>query len=48
MIRRWQDKVRDPCVGLFTPLLRLAYRDFTNMPDSRFEKEFRTYANKAL
>ena len=46
MIRRWRDKVRDPYVGVFTPLARLAYRDFTNMPDARFEKEFRTYANK--
>jgi len=46
MIRRWRDKVRDPYVGVFTPLARLTYRDFTNMPDSRFEKEFRTYGNK--
>ncbi len=47
MIRRWQEKVRDPYVGVITPLARLTYRDFTNMPDSRFEKEFRTYANKS-
>ncbi len=46
MIRRWKDKVRDPYLQVFTPLARLAYRDFTNMGDAHFEKEYRTYANK--
>ena len=46
MIRRWHDKVRDPYLGVFTPLTRLTYRDFTDMPDSRFEKEYRTFATK--
>ncbi len=47
MIQRWRDKTRDPCLEVFTPLARLAYRDFTNLPDSSFEKEYRTYAHKA-
>jgi tetratricopeptide (TPR) repeat protein len=47
MIRRWQDKTRDPFLGVFTPLTRLAYRDFTNMPDARYQEEFRTYADKS-
>ena len=46
MIRRWRDKVRDPFVGVFTPLTRLTYRDFSGMPDSRFDEEYRTYAQK--
>lgn len=47
MIRRWRDKARDPFVGVFTPLARLAYRDFAKMPDSRFDRQYRTYAQKA-
>ncbi|MCF8079851.1 MAG: TPM domain-containing protein [Desulfobacterales bacterium] len=46
MVRRWHDKVRDPYLGVFTPLTRITYRDYTDMPDSRFEKEYRTYAQK--
>jgi tetratricopeptide (TPR) repeat protein len=47
MIRRWQDKTRDPYLEVFTPLTRLAYRDFTNMPDARYQEEYRTYADKS-
>lgn len=46
MIQRWADKARDPYLEVFTPLTRLAYRDFTNMPNARFEKSYRTYARK--
>ena len=46
MIRRWKDKVRDPDLGVFTPLTRLTFRDFTNLPDARFEEDYRTYASK--
>jgi tetratricopeptide (TPR) repeat protein len=46
MIRRWRDKVRDPFLGVFTPLTRLAYRDFTNYNDAYYAKEYRTYADK--
>jgi tetratricopeptide (TPR) repeat protein len=46
MIQRWRNKERDPYLEVFTPLARLAYRDYTNMPDSRFEKEYRAYADR--
>jgi tetratricopeptide (TPR) repeat protein len=46
MIQRWRDKVRDPYLAIFTSLARLSYRDFANMPDAHFEKEYRTYADK--
>lgn len=46
MIQRWRDKERDPHLQVFTPITRLAYRDFTQMPDARFEKEYGTYARK--
>ena len=46
MIQWWKDKTRDPSAAVFTPLARLAYRDFTNLPDTHFEKEYRTYAHK--
>lgn len=46
MIQRWRDKEKDPYVEVFTPLARLAYRDYTNMSDSHYGKEFRTYNNK--
>lgn len=47
MIRRWQRKERNPYLAVFTPTARLAYRDFVDMPDGRFEKDYRTWAGKA-
>jgi tetratricopeptide (TPR) repeat protein len=46
LLRRWQDKIKDPHLGVYTPVTRLTYRDFMNMPDSRLEKEYHTYAAK--
>ena len=46
LIRSWQDKVRDPEIGVYTQITRLAYRDFRNLPDSRYEEDVRTYKNK--
>jgi tetratricopeptide (TPR) repeat protein len=46
LIRSWQDKVRDPNIGVYTHLTRLAYRDFENLPDSRYEEDLLTYKNK--
>jgi tetratricopeptide (TPR) repeat protein len=46
LIRSWQDKVRDPNLGVYTRITRLAYRDFRNLPDSRYEEDVRTYRNK--
>jgi tetratricopeptide (TPR) repeat protein len=46
LIRSWEHKVRDPQLGVYTAITRLAYRDFKNLPDSRYEEDVRTYKNK--
>jgi tetratricopeptide (TPR) repeat protein len=46
LIRSWQNKVRDPNLGVYTRITRLAYRDFQNLPDSRYEEDVLTYKNK--
>ncbi len=46
LIRSWQDKVRDPNLGVYTHITRLAYRDYQNLPDSRYEEDVLTYKNK--
>lgn len=46
LINRWRDRQRSPDLGVFTPTARLAYRDYTNMPDSSFDEDVRTYAGK--
>ncbi|MGB5750420.1 MAG: TPM domain-containing protein [Desulfobacterales bacterium] len=46
LIRSWQDKVRDPNLGVYTRITRLAYREFKNLPDSRYEEDVNTYKNK--
>jgi tetratricopeptide (TPR) repeat protein len=46
LIRSWQDKVRDPNLGVYTRITRLAYRDFKNLPDSRYEEDVNTYKGK--
>jgi tetratricopeptide (TPR) repeat protein len=46
LIRSWQDKVRDPNLGVYTRMTRLAYRDFKNLPDSRYEEDVATYKDK--
>jgi len=46
LIRSWENKVRDPNLGVYTRITRLAYRDFQNMPDSRYEEDVHTYKNK--
>jgi len=45
-IQSWRDKVRTPYLGVYTELTKLIYRDYQNLPDSRFEKSIRKYANK--
>lgn len=47
LIASWRDKVRDPNLGVYTVATRLTYRDFTNLPDSRYERDYRTYHNKS-
>ena len=46
LIRSWENKVRDPNLGVYTRITRLAYRDFQNLPDSRYEEDVLTYKNK--
>jgi tetratricopeptide (TPR) repeat protein len=46
LIRSWQDKVRDPNLGVYTDITKLAYRDYQNLPDSRYEEDVQTYRNK--
>jgi tetratricopeptide (TPR) repeat protein len=46
LIRSWEDKVRDPNLGVYTEITRLAYREFKNLPDSRYEEDVATYKNK--
>ena len=46
LIRSWEHKVRDPDLGVYTHITRLAYRDFQNLPDSRYEEDVQTYKNK--
>jgi tetratricopeptide (TPR) repeat protein len=47
LIASWRDKVRDPDLGVYTGATRLAYRDFTNLPDTRYERDYRTYNQKS-
>ena len=47
MIQSWRDKARDPNKGVYTEITKLTYRDYQNLPDSRFERDVRTYANKS-
>ena len=46
LIRCWQDKVRDSNLGIYTDITKLAYRDYRNLPDSRYEEDARTYGEK--
>ena len=46
MIRHWRDKVRDPNLGVYTAITRLTYRDYTQLPDVRFEEDYRRYADR--
>jgi len=46
LIRSWEMRVRDPNLNVYTEITKLAYRDFQNLPDSRYEENVRTYKNK--
>ena len=46
LIDSWRNMVRDPNLGVYTQITKLAYRDFQNLPDSRYEEDVRTYKNK--
>jgi tetratricopeptide (TPR) repeat protein len=47
MLHSWRDRVNDPNLGVYTPLTRLAFRDFTHRPDASLEKDYTTYASKS-
>ncbi|MGI9537343.1 MAG: TPM domain-containing protein [Desulfocapsaceae bacterium] len=46
LIQSWRDKNRVPDIGVYTPVTRLIYRDFTNQPARRFEDDVRTWGKK--
>ena len=46
LIDSWRDKNRNPDIGVYTPVTRLIYRDFTNLPDRRFEEDVRTWGTR--
>jgi len=46
LIRSWEDKARDPNLGVYTEVTKLAYREFQNLPDSRYEEDVGTYKKK--
>ena len=48
LIRSWQDKVRDPKLGVYTEVGQLIRRDFQNLSDSHYEKNYRTYHKKSF
>lgn len=47
MIRSYQNKVRDHKLGVYTAITRLAYRDYTNLPDSFYVEEYDKYVQKS-
>jgi len=42
----WRKKARDPNLGVYTEVTCLAYRDYQNLPDSRYEEDVKTYGKK--
>jgi tetratricopeptide (TPR) repeat protein len=46
LIRSWRDKVRDPKLGVYTQVGQLISRNYQNLPDSRYDRNYRTYGNK--
>ena len=46
LIESWRNKVRSPQLGVYTEITKLVYRDYTNLPDSRYEEDVRIYASK--
>lgn len=46
LLNSWRMKTRNPNLGVYTQVTRLAYRDFQNLPDSRYEEDVKTYGKK--
>ena len=46
LLTSWRDRNRNPDIGVYTPVTRLIYRDFTSQPERRFEEDVRTWGSK--
>ncbi|MCK5214831.1 MAG: TPM domain-containing protein [Candidatus Omnitrophica bacterium] len=46
IIRSYKEKARDPNLGVYTEMTKLAYQDYTNLPDSHYVEEYNKYADK--
>ena len=46
LLQSWRDKNRNPDIGVYTWATRLIYRQFTNLPNQRFEEDVRTWGKK--
>ncbi|MDY6790101.1 MAG: TPM domain-containing protein [Thermodesulfobacteriota bacterium] len=46
LLNSWRMKSRNPNLEIYTHVTRLAYRDFQNLPDSRYEEDVKTYGKK--
>jgi len=44
----WRKKARDLNLGVYTEITRLAYRDYQNLPDSRYNEDVKTYGRKSF
>lgn len=44
----WRKKARDPNLGVYTEITRLAYRDYQNLSDSRYNEDVKTYSRKSF
>ena len=48
LINSRRKKIRDPNLGVYTEITRLAYRDYQNLPDSRYNEDVKTYGRKSF
>jgi len=46
MIRVWKDGVTDPNLGLYTEVMKLAYRDFQNSPAFRLKEYYNKWGHR--
>ncbi len=46
LIQSWRDKARPADLGVYTEITKLIYRDYQDLPDVRYEKNVRVYADK--
>lgn len=46
LVQTYRDKVRDPNLGVYTEIGKLAFEDYQNLTDSYYEGEYKKYRNK--